>query len=122
MNEKLLAVAAYLFLATTVIYAGPSEAMRLAADPALSPDGKTLAFVWRGDIWLAPVEGGAARQLTQHETPDRQPVFSPDGSRIAFVSDREAGSQVYIVPVEGGTPEQVTFHTAGFSLEDWYPA
>jgi tricorn protease len=79
-----------------------------------------LAFVWRGDIWLVSSEGGIARQVTQHASADRQPSFSPDGTEIAFISDRNAGDQVYIVPVEGGTPEQLTFHTAGYALEEWY--
>lgn len=99
-----------------------SETIRLAADPALSPDGQTLAFVWRDDIWLAPVEGGPAQRLTQHEAADRQPLFSPDGSETAFISNRDAGDQVYVVDVEGGRPTQLTFHTAGYFLEDWYPA
>ncbi|TET97358.1 MAG: hypothetical protein E3J26_00175, partial [Candidatus Zixiibacteriota bacterium] len=69
-----------------------------------------------------PSEGGVARQLTQHPSDDGQPAFSPDGSEIAFISDRDAGDQVYVVPIEGGTPKQLTFHTAGYSLEEWYPS
>ncbi|MHC4171588.1 MAG: S41 family peptidase [Planctomycetota bacterium] len=98
------------------------EEIRLGSDPALSPDGSMLAFVWRGDIWLVPGEGGVARQLTQHPSDDKQPVFSPDGSEVAFISDRDAGNQVYVVPIEGGTPTQLTFHTAGYSLEEWHPS
>jgi len=121
MNVWRLSILMSLLAAMSVTSVGASEAIRLAADPALSPDGKTVAFVWRGDIWLAPVEGGTARALTQHEASDREPVFSPDGSEIAFVSDRDAGDQVYVVPVEGGRPEQLTFHTSGYSIEDWHP-
>jgi len=98
------------------------EEIRIGSDPALSPDGSKLAFVWRGDIWIVPSEGGIAKQLTQHPSYDKQPSFSPNGSEIAFISDRNAGDQVYIVPIEGGTPEQLTFHTAGYTLEEWYPS
>jgi len=98
------------------------EEIRLASDPALSPDASMLAFVWRGDIWLVPGQGGVARQLTQHPSDDKQPAFSPDGSVIAFISDRDAGDQVYVVPIEGGTPTQLTFHTAGYLLEQWFPS
>jgi len=105
-----------------VVRGAASEEIRLGSDPALSPDGSMLAFVWRGDIWLVPSEGGVARQLTQHPSNDGQPAFSLDGSEIAFISDRDAGDQVYVVPIEGGTPEQLTFHTAGYSLEEWYPS
>ena len=105
-----------------VVQGQVSEEIRLGSDPALSPDGLTLAFAWRGDIWVVPSEGGVARQLTQHPSNDKQPSFSPNGSEIAFISDRDAGDQVYVVPVEGGTPKQLTFNTSGYSLEEWYPS
>ena len=97
------------------------EPVRLPSDPSLSPDGQTLVFSWRGDIWTAPVAGGAAKQLTQHPGVDRQPKFSPDGSRIAFTSDRGAGQQVYVMSSAGDTPQQLTHHTGGHLLEGWYP-
>ena len=121
---KDLGVVIFLFvcLLAGMVQGAASEEIRLGSDPALSPDGSMLAFVWRGDIWLVPSQGGVARQLTQHPSDDGQPVFSPDGSEIAFISDRDAGEQVYVVPIEGGTPEQLTFHTVGYSLEEWYPS
>ena len=122
MKATLWMIVTSLFLGMLSLQAGAAEPIRLADDPALSPDGRMVAFVWRGDIWLAPIEGGDARPLTQHEASDRQPIFSPDGSKIAFVSDRDAGNQVYVVPVEGGRPTQVTFHTAGYTIDDWYPS
>ena len=51
--------------------------------PAISPDGSTIAFSYRGDLWRVPVGGGQATQLTVHTAHDRMPVWSPDGSRIA---------------------------------------
>ena len=100
---------------------GEDQPIRLVTDPALSPDGKTLAFSWSGDVWTAPVEGGAARRLTQHAARDGEPEFSPDGERIAFTSDRDGGRQVYVVPAVGGEPERLTYHSEGFRLEGWYP-
>ncbi|MCP4609579.1 MAG: hypothetical protein GY845_12785 [Planctomycetes bacterium] len=105
-----------------IVWGQTNEEIRLGSDPALSPDGLLLAFAWRGDIWIVSSEGGVARQLTQHSSNDKQPSFSPNGSEIAFISDRDTGEQVYVVPVEGGTPKQLTFHTAGYSLEEWYPS
>jgi tricorn protease len=97
------------------------EAIRLANDPALSPDGSTLAFSWRGEIWTVPVSGGIAKQLTRNAAADGEPEFSPDGSQIAFISERSGSEQVYVMPVEGGPPEQLTFHTSGYKLHGWYP-
>lgn len=123
-----------LFLICGAIYAGSpdsddygatagfsGEAIRLASDPSLSPDGSIMAFSWRGDIWTVPVVGGAAQQLTQHQAQDRVPRFSPDGEEIAFVSDRSGSRQIYVMPAQGGQPEQITFHTSGHWLEGWFP-
>src|SRR5438105_3263377 len=101
--------------------ASAREPIRLANNPALSPNGAELAFDWNGDIWSVPTAGGVAKQLTAHPARDSQPKFSPDGKRIAFVSDRDGSNQVYVMAESGGTPRQVTFHTAGFTLHGWPP-
>jgi tricorn protease len=98
-----------------------AEPVRFAQTPALSPDGATLAFGWRGDIWTVPVKGGSARRLTQHPAMDSTPVFSPDGAQIAFLSERDGGRQVHLMPVRGGPPAQITFHSEGYDLAAWMP-
>lgn len=102
------------------VEARAKEQIRLADQPALSPDGSLLTFAWRGEIWTVPSSGGAARQITRHSGADGEPEFSPDGSQIAFISERSGSKQVYVMPVEGGPPEQLTHHTAGFTLHGWY--
>lgn len=97
------------------------EPIRLANHPALSPDGKMLAFDHLGDIWVVPSTGGVARPLTQNAAKDVSPKFSPDGKEIAFVSDRDGAAQVYVMPATGGTPKQITFHTSGYVLHEWAP-
>jgi tricorn protease len=97
------------------------QPIRLANDPALSPDGSTLAFAWRGEIWTVPATGGSARQTTTSAAADGQPAFSPDGAQLAFVSSRSGSEQVYVMPSQGGIPKQITFHTAGYTLHGWYP-
>ena len=97
------------------------EEIRLASTPALSPDGKRLAFSWNGDLWLAPSGGGAARRLTVHPARDHHPAFSPDGKRLAFLSARSGVDQVYVMPVAGGPPRQVTFHSEGVQQVSWFP-
>src|SRR5262245_48573876 len=115
---------AILISCIVLVYSAPASArdtIRLANNPALSPDGKLLAFDWNGDIWLVGADNGEARPLTLHSGRDSQPAFSPDGSEVAFISDREGGSQVFVVPVAGGIPRQVSFHTAGYAIEEWTP-
>lgn len=98
-----------------------AEEIRLAIQPNLSPDGTTLLFVYGGDIWSVPTEGGQARRLTTHPADESEPHFSPDGERIAFVSERTGSPQIYFMPATGGRPEQKTHHTEGYSLQGWFP-
>lgn len=117
MKRHLLLPSLFLFVATSQA----REPIRLPNNPALSPDGKTLAFDHLGDIWVVPSTGGVARPLTQNSAKDVTPKFSPDGKEIAFVSDRDGSNQVYVMPATGGTPRQITFHTSGFALQEWAP-
>lgn len=89
--------------------------------PALSPDGKRLAFVYRGDIWITPSSGGRATPLTQHLETDAYPVFSPDGKWIAFASRRNGNWDIYAVPSEGGAARQLTFHSGSEIAHGWSP-
>lgn len=127
MTRSLLVLALVACPALTV---AAREPIRLPNNPALSPDGKTVAFDWNGDIWTVPTDGGTARALTHHSARDTSPRFSPDGKEIAFVSDREGSNQVFVMPADGGTPKQMTFHApwtggteraGGFTLHEWLP-
>ncbi len=90
--------------------------------PSLTPDNQQVVFAYRGDIWIAPVDGKKnARRLTIHEAQDTLPRVSPDGKQIAFISQRNGGYDVYVMRIDGGLPEQVTFHSAGEVLCDWSP-
>ena len=89
--------------------------------PALSPDGKQLAFVYRGDIWLAPSAGGHATPLTQHLEADAYPLFSPDGQWVAFGSRRNGNWDLFAVPVEGGLARQLTWHSGHENPQGWSP-
>jgi len=94
--------------------------LRWADDPRLSPDGRTAAFVvWSTDretndytasIWLVAVDGAAQpRRLTRGKKQDVAPRWSPDGSRLAFASNRDSkAKQLYVLPVDGGEPLQLT--------------
>lgn len=95
--------------------------IQFARTPDLSPDGKTVAFSYLGDIWLVPATGGTARLLTMHEKHDANPIFSPDGKFIAFSSNRHGQFDVFVVPVEGGRPTRLTFDSADDHPTGWTP-
>ena len=74
----------------------------------VSPDGETLVFDLLGDLYLLPIEGGRAEPLTQGMAFDAQPRFSPDGSRVVFISDRTGGDNVHIISVDRSDTVQVS--------------
>lgn len=90
---------------------------------AISPDGRTIAFTYQGDIWRVPSQGGDAVPLTTNEAFDHAPVWSHDGTRIAFASTRYGGSDVFVMGAMGGAPVRLTHHSNGevpvdFSRDD----
>jgi len=74
----------------------------------VSPDGKTIAFDMLGDIYVMPIGGGAATAIASGVQWDMQPRFSPDGSSIAFTSDRAGGDNIWVMNADGSDPRQIT--------------
>ena len=93
--------------------------------PAISPDGKTIAFTYKGDLYRVSAGGGAAAPLTISDAQDFMPVWSHDGRQIAFASDRFGNFDIFVVPAEGGEARRLTFHSAheypyAFTPDDKY--
>lgn len=139
-NTALGAVAGFLLLANTANAAStevltPEKmwGLQRLGDPTMSPDGRfAVVPVTRydmaeskglTDLWLYPLDGGKARALTTDAAPDSSPVFSPDGSRVAFVSKRgdDKESQIYVIAVDGGEARRVTSVPTGADTPKWFP-
>jgi len=81
--------------------------------PAISPDGTQVAFSYQGDIYKVSVVGGQATRLTTNDAYESNPIWSPDGQKIAFVSDRfNFNKDIFVMPSSGGTAKRLTTHTA----------
>jgi tricorn protease len=78
-----------------------------------------VAFSYLGDIWIANENGSGAERLTDNAARDQFPRFSPDGSMIAFSSNRDGNYDVFVIPSTGGKPRQLTFHTAPDNVVGW---
>lgn len=105
--------------AVCALAAGASEAPLWLRNTAVSPDGTAIAFTYGGDIYTVPVNGGAARQITSNPAYDTAPVWSPDGTRIAFASARTGSTDIFVVSANGGTPERITTHSGNETPLTW---
>lgn len=95
--------------------ADQSNAVGIPEFPSLSPDGKFVVFAWAGDLWGTSIEGGVASRLTANPADERRSAFSPDGSQLAFESNRDGARNLYLMPITrtqaglvGGTPRRIT--------------
>lgn len=113
-----------LFVAAAV--ALPLSAMAVTPlwlrDVKISPDGKTIAFQYKSDIWTVPVNGGKATRLTDMaDSYEASPVWSPDSKEIAFASDLHGNFDVFVIPVGGGKATRLTFNSAAETPEAFTP-
>ena len=104
-NLRRLATIAALMMAIVVTAQTNPLWMRFCA---ISPDGETIAFSYKGDLFTVGVHGGTAHQVTSNDAYDAYPVWSPDGQSIAFASAREGSLDVYVIGKQGGTPKRLT--------------
>ncbi len=89
------------------------------AEPGISPDGATIAFVSGGDIWEVPAAGGDARLLVSHPATESRPLFSPDGKRLAFTSTRTGAGDIYVVTIATGDLARLTFDDVAELATGW---
>src|SRR6516225_10009678 len=80
-----------------------------------------VAFGYAGDLWIVPREGGEARRLTNGVGLETDPIFSPDGTQVAFTGEYEGNLDVYVVPTAGGTPRRLTYHPGIDMAVGWTP-
>lgn len=91
----------------------------LLRDPAIS--ASNIAFVYAGDLWVANRNGANPRRLTASPVNEANPVFSPDGSMIAYSANYENNTDVYVISVSGGQPSRLTWHPGPDNVLDWTP-
>jgi tricorn protease len=111
-------------LVAAIVLASTATAIEapLPRHPAPSPDGSQIAFSWQGDLWLVPAEGGQAARLTAHPAVERFPVWSRDGSLIAFASNRHGNDDVFVMPADGSAaPTRLTYASTGDLPDDFTP-
>lgn len=89
----------------------------------ISPDGNSIAFTYKGDIYTVPVAGGTARQLTSNKGYETCPIWSPDSRRIAFAADINGNFDVFSIAADGSDSnwKRHTFNSADETPEAFTP-
>ncbi len=116
---SLLRMAVLLLLVCNAVSAQSTTDTRLLWQPAISKD--MIAFIYAEDLWVANRDGSYPRRITVSEGSESNPVFSPDGSLIAFTGQYDGNTDVFVVPVTGGVPKRLTWHPGADLVRDFSP-
>ena len=114
MNRKM--PAAFVLLLTARLLFGATGSVDLPRYPSISPDGSDIVFSWRGDLWKVSSGGGLAARLTSHPNLDLRTVWSRDGRRIFFESDRSGFQNIHVMDADGTGLGQVSRSDVSLSL------
>ncbi|MFZ0798722.1 MAG: PDZ domain-containing protein [Terriglobales bacterium] len=110
---------AVIFAALCPLVATAQPSHPLLQRPAFN--GNLIVFSYAGDLWTVDRNGGHASRLTTGTGIETDPVFSPDGSMIAFTGEYDGNTDVFVVPTIGGVPKRLTYHPAADSAVGWTP-
>jgi tricorn protease len=113
-------------LALAVLLPAPQFAQTPSAQPPLllrnpSLSQASIAFRYADDIWTVSRQGGEAQRLTSNGHVTVGPIFSPDGTWIAYSAHLNGNTDTYIIPAAGGVPRRITWHPAGSGVVGWSP-
>ncbi len=108
-----------LFLSLAALCCAAGDEPLLLQQPTLN---KThIVFAYANDLWSVPRTGGDAVRLTSGTGTESDPVFSPDGTRIAFTGEYDGNVDVFVIPATGGVPKRLTWHPAPDRVMGWTP-
>ena len=105
--------------ASTQTSKASADSLPSFAEPGLSPDRSEIAFVSGGDIWTVPVSGGEARLLVSHPANESRPMYSPDGRKLAFISNRTGNNDIFVLTLHSGDINRLTFDDGNDVLDAW---
>lgn len=90
-------------------------------DVKISPDGQHIAFTYKGDIYSVPTDGGRATRLTSGPEIESTPIWSPDGTKIAYASTRHGSADIFIMNADGSEPTRLTSFSRDETPESFSP-
>jgi tricorn protease len=109
----------FIFAALCPLVIAAQASHPLLQRPAFN--GNLIVFSYAGDLWTVDRNGGHASRLTTGTGIETDPVFSPDGSMIAFTGEYDGNTDVFVIPTIGGVPKRLTYHPAADAAVGWTP-
>jgi len=121
MNRIWVKLSLLTVLILGVIHFSPGDSSKLLLIQAPTLSKTQIAFVYGGDIWIVNRDGGEAHRLVTGRDLSTGPIFSPDGSMVAFSGNYDSNVDVYVVPSTGGEPRRLTYHPGADIAIGWTP-
>lgn len=118
-QKFLILIALFIYLVPISINATNEENTLLLSQPTISDNH--IAFIYAEDLWIANIDGTNPRRLTIDEGVESNPIFSPDGTTIAFNAQYDGNIDVFVVSVSGGVPKRLTWHPYRDGVCDFSP-
>jgi Tol biopolymer transport system component len=112
-------ISVLIFIFSALTFASAQTAY--LTEPAFSPDRKEIVFVSGGDIWTVSANGGTASLLVSHPATESRPQFSPDGRKLAFMSNRTGNGDIYVLDFAANDLKRITFDDASDNFDAWSP-
>lgn len=119
--KKLLLLFSLLIFSSSLFSQDSTNVARWLRNPSISPDGQSIAFGYRGNIYKVSAQGGVATALTTGKVHYSNPIWSHDGKTIAYSSDRYGNFDVFTMPSNGGESTRITYHSADDFAYDFTP-
>jgi tricorn protease len=116
---RLLQNVSAMLLFSSTLFAQNTTDTRLLWQPTISKNA--IAFIYAEDLWVANRDGSYPRRITVGDGSESNPVFSPDGSMIAFTGQYDGNTDVFVVPTAGGVPKRLTWHPSSDLVRDFSP-
>ncbi len=107
--RRLSLFAVVFFVLLTAEDAWAQAVLPSLSDPAVSPDGREIAFVSGGDIWTVQAAGGEAHLLVTNPATESRPLYSPDGTKLAFVAARTGAGNICVLTLATAEVMRLTY-------------
>ncbi len=117
-DQSFFAVIVLFFLSFNVL---SQASVPYLTQPSISPDNSEIVFISGGDIWSVPSSGGTAQILVSHPATEGHPIFSPDGKKLAFTSNRSGNTDIYVLEFATNNLTRVTYSDGADNLDAWSP-